>query len=146
MKHGIEQCDNQEMRDQKPQSHQQVNLLPELSRQQFEMGSPAVLIVEDNPVNQKVAVGLFEKLGCQVYVAESGGEALNLVQKHCFDVVMMDWELPGMDGFETARAIRDLEKANRLALGGSKSQIQPASGFPPCLHLPIVGMTAHGLC
>jgi HPt (histidine-containing phosphotransfer) domain-containing protein len=49
-----------------------------------------------------------------------------------------------MDGFETARAIRELEKSNRLARRGAWSQTQPASGSPPCLHLPIVGMTAHG--
>jgi len=105
---------------------------------------PSVLIVEDNPVNQKVAVGLFEKLGCRVYVAESGDQALSLIQEHAIDVVMMDWELPGMDGFETARAIRELEAANRLERCGPMRGLSSESGFRPCSHLPIVGMTAHG--
>ena len=105
---------------------------------------PSVLIVEDNPVNQKVAAGLFEKLGCQVYVVESGGQALSLVQEYGVDVVMMDWELPGMDGFETAQAIRELEKTNSLARRCPLNQKQHASGISFCRHLPIVGMTAHG--
>ncbi len=103
----------------------------------------AILVVDDNPVNQKVAVGLFEKLGCQVYVAESGDQALNLVQAHHVDVVMMDWELPGMDGFETARAIRSLEAVNRLK--PSRLSNTPSGNVDSsCGHLPIVGMTAHG--
>ncbi len=104
----------------------------------------SILVVDDNAVNRKVAVGLFEKLGCQVYVAESGDQALNLVQEYHVDVVMMDWELPGMDGFETARAIRALEDANRLKpsyLSNPQSGKVGSSFFG---HLPIVGMTAHG--
>ena len=105
---------------------------------------PSVLIVEDNPVNQKVAAGLFEKLGCRVTVAESGDQAISCIQAQAIDVVMMDWELPGMDGFETARVIRELESANRLHGGGDKSWLSHESDVLPCSHLPIVGMTAHG--
>ncbi|MDH5429308.1 MAG: ATP-binding protein, partial [Nitrospirota bacterium] len=105
---------------------------------------PSVLIVEDNPVNQKVAVGLFEKLGCLVSVAESGDQALTLIQEQAVDVVMMDWELPGMDGFETARAIRALESTNRLQRSEAMSWLSSESRSRPCSHLPIVGMTAHG--
>ena len=107
--------------------------------------SPSVLIVEDNPVNQKVASGLFDKLGCHVYIAESGTQALLLVQKYDLDVIMMDWNLPGMDGFETAHAIRELEKTNCLARRRPLSKTRYLSGSRPCSHIPIVGMTAHRL-
>ena len=106
---------------------------------------PSVLIVEDNPVNQKVASGLFDKLGCHVHIAESGPEALLLVQEYDFDVIMMDWDLPGMDGFETAHAIRELEKTNNLARRRPLSKARYLSGSRPCSHIPIVGMTAHRL-
>ena len=105
---------------------------------------PSILIVEDNPINQKVAVGLFKKLGCHVYVAESGNQALSLVQEHQIDVVMMDWELPGMDGFDTAWAIRELENEHCLNPGNFSFHNLDQSDFLPCAHLPIVGMTAHG--
>ena len=106
---------------------------------------PAVLIVEDNPVNQKVAAGLLEKLGCHILVAESGMEALKFFQDQVFDLIMMDWELPGMDGFETTRAIRDMERSasptSRRDLGRSLSGAPVRSSAP----VPIIGMTAHGL-
>ena len=107
--------------------------------------SPSVLIVEDNPVNQKVAAGLFDKLGCHVHIAESGTQALLLVQECDLDLIMMDWELPGMDGFETAHAIRELEKTNRLERRGLLGKTRNLSGSMPCSHIPIVGMTANGL-
>ncbi len=105
---------------------------------------PSILIVDDNPVNQKVAAGLFRKLGCEVYVAESGNQALSLVQEHPVDVVMMDWEIPGMDGFDTARAIRELENAHRLKPRSLLHHNPDEAKALPCARLPIVGMTAHG--
>jgi len=107
--------------------------------------SPSVLIVEDDLINQKVAAGLFNKLGCHVHIAESGTQALRLVQEYELDVIMMDWELPGMDGFETAHAIRELEKSNGLERRRPLSKTPYLSGYMPCSHIPIVGMTAHRL-
>ena len=106
---------------------------------------PFVLIVDDNPVNQKVAAGLFGTLGCQVSIAASGQQALEHVQAVAVDLIIMDWELPGMDGFETAHAIRAMEKTNRLKRRSSLSSTPERSGPPPCPHIPIVGMTAHRL-
>lgn len=65
-----------------------------------------VLLVEDNPVNQLVAKGMLAKLGCEVIVAAHGGEALKLLEEQSFDMVLMDCNMPVMDGYEASRQIR----------------------------------------
>lgn len=67
-----------------------------------------VLVVEDNDANQYVARVLLESLGCTVTVAGSGRRALQLVQDVTFDLIFMDFQLPGMDGPETARRMRQV--------------------------------------
>jgi CheY-like chemotaxis protein/HPt (histidine-containing phosphotransfer) domain-containing protein len=85
-----------------------------------------VLVAEDNAVNQQVAVGMLERAGHEAIVAENGREALALLEKEAFDVVLMDVQMPEMDGIETTGAIRERERAT----GG---------------HLPIVALTAHAM-
>ncbi|WP_047288207.1 MULTISPECIES: response regulator [Pseudomonas] len=65
-----------------------------------------ILLVEDNPVNQLVAKGMLSKLGCAVTVAAHGAEALNQLELHRFDLVLMDCNMPVMDGYEASRQIR----------------------------------------
>ncbi len=77
--------------------------------------SGRILIVEDNAVNQLVARRLSEQLGCEVTVASSGEEALPLVSRERFDLVLMDCQMPGLDGYETTLEIRRLE-AGRTAI------------------------------
>jgi signal transduction histidine kinase/DNA-binding response OmpR family regulator len=89
-------------------------------------GQARVLVVDDNPINLKVAARNLEKLGCQVYTANDGREAIARAQQLELDVVFMDVQMPVMDGFEATRAIRAAEVA------GSK-------------RLPIVAMTAHAM-
>jgi signal transduction histidine kinase/DNA-binding response OmpR family regulator len=84
------------------------------------------LVVEDNVVNQKVAVRLLEKLGCRVDVAANGLEALELLAKLAYDVVFMDCQMPEMDGFEATGVIR---------------QREASSGQ----HVPIIAMTANAM-
>ncbi len=88
-----------------------------------------ILVAEDNPVNQKLAVKILEKRGHRVVVAENGREALSAIQKEDFHVVLMDVQMPVMDGYSATRKIRDWEE--RLA--DSRSQI------------PIIAMTAHAM-
>ncbi len=68
-----------------------------------------VLLVEDNPVNQLVAATYLEKMAVQFSVANSGQEALKLFQEDIYDVVLMDIQMPGMDGIDTTAAIREIE-------------------------------------
>jgi CheY-like chemotaxis protein len=83
-----------------------------------------ILLVEDSLVNQKLATALLEKQGHTVEVATNGGEAVTACQTRAFDVVLMDVEMPIMDGLEATGHIREWEKASQS-------------------HLPIVAMTAH---
>lgn len=81
-----------------------------------------VLVVEDNPVNQMVAVGLLEALGYVAETADDGLAALERLAVRRYDVVLMDVQMPRMDGYAATRAIRDSEGADR--------------------HTPVVAMTA----
>ncbi len=83
-----------------------------------------ILLAEDNIVNQKLAVRLLEKRGHRVAVAGDGSCALALYEAHRFDLILMDIQMPGMDGFEATAAIRDRERSNGRCT-------------------PIIAMTAH---
>jgi CheY-like chemotaxis protein len=85
-----------------------------------------ILLAEDNTVNQRLALRLLEKCGHQVAVTGNGREALAALDNGEFDVVLMDIQMPDMDGFETTAAIRSRERA----IGK---------------HLPIIAMTAHAM-
>jgi two-component system, sensor histidine kinase and response regulator len=85
-----------------------------------------ILLAEDNPINQMVAVRLLEKLGHEVTVANNGKEALQTLEEQAFDILFMDVQMPEMGGLEATELIR-------------KSEI--ISGR----HLPIIAMTAHAM-
>ena len=70
-----------------------------------------VLVVEDNPVNQELAVHMLEHLGCRATVAKHGREGLVALEGGTFDLVLMDCQMPEMDGFEATAAIRLREAA-----------------------------------
>jgi signal transduction histidine kinase/CheY-like chemotaxis protein len=75
-----------------------------------------ILLVEDNPVNQLVAKGMLGKLGCEVVVSSHGAEALQQLDRGHFDLVLMDCNMPVMDGYEATRLIRQSGKWPELPI------------------------------
>jgi CheY-like chemotaxis protein/HPt (histidine-containing phosphotransfer) domain-containing protein len=85
-----------------------------------------VLVVDDNTVNQKVAVRQLEKLGCRTDVAANGREAVDVLCRLAYDLVLMDCQMPEMDGFAATAAVRQGEAGTGR-------------------HVPIIAMTANAL-
>ncbi|ABK45446.1 Hpt sensor hybrid histidine kinase [Magnetococcus marinus MC-1] len=103
-----------------PREEQQSNLLNQRFRAH-------ILLAEDNPVNQDVARLNLERLGCRVTLVENGQQAVTVFQENRFDLVLMDCEMPIMDGYTATRTIRDLERQQ-----GRRAT-------------PIIAVTAHAL-
>jgi len=85
-----------------------------------------ILLAEDNPINQMLAERILQKHGHKVTIANNGQEAFDLFRGNSFDLILMDVQMPGVDGMQAVRMIRDAEK-------GMKA------------HIPIIAMTAHAM-
>jgi PAS domain S-box-containing protein len=110
-----------------PAIHREATALP-IRADQYgvgeQVGALRVLVADDNEINQVVACKFLQKLGCQVEVARTGREAVESISRTTYDVVLMDCEMPEMDGYEAAREVRRCEE-----------------GTPK--HLPIIALTGH---
>jgi signal transduction histidine kinase/CheY-like chemotaxis protein len=104
----------------------QAKDLPLVTHHTLNKHRSRILLAEDNTVNQILATRLLEKRGYSVTVASDGLAAVEAFENDQFDVVLMDVQMPGMDGFEATAAIRAKEKST----GG---------------HIPIIALTAHAL-
>jgi signal transduction histidine kinase/CheY-like chemotaxis protein/HPt (histidine-containing phosphotransfer) domain-containing protein len=91
--------------------------------------SAHVLLVEDNPINREVAMERLKLLGCTVDTAVNGSEALERTRRHNYDLILMDCQMPEMDGFDATRAIR---------LDETRQPLKAA-------RIPIVALTANAL-
>jgi two-component system, cell cycle response regulator DivK len=86
--------------------------------------SASILVIEDNPDNRKLVTWILEDENYQVTCAESAEEGLTLVEQATFDLILMDISLPGIDGTEATRLIRQM---------------------PNLKHIPIIALTAHAI-
>ena len=87
--------------------------------------TPLVLVAEDSPVNQIVAVRALERCGCRAHVVGNGRQALHALSTGCYDAVLMDCQMPEMDGYEATIQLRQREGTAR--------------------HTPVIAMTAHAM-
>ena len=98
--------------------------------------APRILVAEDNLINQKLTVRLLEKLGYQSDVVENGQEAMAAIAQSSYGVVLMDCQMPLVDGFEATRQIRQREATGQDAAAGDSHESR---------HVPIVALTANAM-
>jgi CheY-like chemotaxis protein len=99
--------------------------LPDAAPNAEQLREARVLLAEDNPVNIEVAAYFLESLGCHVTLAENGRQAVDACARETFDLVLMDCQMPEMDGMTATRLIRQREAKQQLP------------------RLPIVALTTH---
>lgn len=111
-----------------------------------------LLLVEDNPVNQKLASRLLKKFGYIVDIAGNGKEALTRLSQQAYDAILMDCQMPELDGFEATKIIRERETDRNAPHGFLSVQPQlfsvdssPRAPHASRPHIPIIALTANAV-
>ncbi len=112
--------------DAKPTNHESSYLITKYSIKENQKRNISILIAEDNIINQKIVQKIINKIGYKSDIANNGQEAIEKYTSNKFDLILMDIQMPEMDGFEATEAIRNFEKENRN-------------------HIPIIAITAHAM-
>jgi hypothetical protein len=100
---------------------------PSESAHRIDFGNACVMVVDDHPINLMLARKLLKKIGIKrIQIVDNGQEAFEYTQVGMYDAILMDCQMPGMDGFETTKAIRNMHKGQNL-------------------HTPIIAMTANAM-
>ena len=97
-------------------------------------GAARILVVEDNPVNQMVAVGLLDALGYDAETADDGQDAVEVFDPERFDAVLMDVQMPRLDGYAATRAIRergDGRPGAGVAMTAPRSRVSGSAAWRP---------------
>jgi PAS domain S-box-containing protein len=128
----LEKCLKTVLLNPESQESKEGNLITRHSIAEELKRETRILVVEDNPINQKVALTILDILGYRAELAVNGLEALKTLRDSTFDLIIMDCEMPEMDGYEASRQIR--------AWKNSADKSLRAKGG-----LPIIAMTAHAL-
>ena len=96
------------------------------SLQEFFLDNKRILLVEDNEINQEIAIGMLDSFGAKTTLAQNGEECLEILERETFDLILMDIQMPIMDGLTATELIRK-------------------EGRPEVRNIPIIAMTAHAL-
>jgi len=109
----------------RPKKHTGNSNAPDSDAAQSEATPPRILIAEDNDVNRVLTQDILEFLGFVVHAVENGDLALKIALRQTFDLILMDCQMPLVDGFEATRRIRDVE----TEAGHTKTPIVALSGY-----------------
>jgi CheY-like chemotaxis protein len=104
--------------------------------------SARILLVDDDPINQMVALGLLRRRGWEATAAANGKEALQVLAQQRFDLILMDLQMPELDGFQTASIIRQNEAgpATKAEALDTTSAVHEST-HSPSEHIPIIALT-----
>ena len=95
----------------------------------FDFKGRKILLVEDNPVAYKVTSSMMQRVGLEFDHAWNGEKAVELCQNHLYDMVLMDMQLPGIDGMEAARRIRQIRPDQRVIAATASDYMEDREAF-----------------
>ena len=102
--------------------------------------SARILLVDDDPINQMVALGLLRRRGWEATAAANGKEALQVLTQQRFDLILMDLQMPELDGFQTASIIREKEAGSPPAASARETTLNMRE-TSHSQHIPIIALT-----